>query len=533
MSFLKKQSQLKKQAEALGAKPRPWKDWIRSSTRNQTLVKSFREGFKSVAKQSKASVKKLEEASKKIERTIMRIQPKTEYVIVTLTAELTHMKTGAKYTYSLSDYAKIKYTSDKSRQKQIDQITMKLMNEFETKEGFGYYLIAFKETKTQSVSADVFKNLPTKIDFVRIKKVMSADYAEIPADNYSTLVDGYCVDEFLSKTYRDQIPRLYNKGSIDEIIGVTNDGDGRTISDIDKFCEKYNISHYALDVDSQLCFKKIRTTKNYKALIYYIIDCHIYPVEDQSQRQRIIKFASKDNVKVIDNLYKFECKPKDYNADEFIEDVPIEKLDGYNNCDIYYHLSNLEDMFIQLFKKDNKQYKYQSSGGRIVTITYKNDVVLHANANHNFSLDWKDSKKLCEMFKIEFKNQSIVSIASEIYESKYNVMNDRMFLTPSIRRSIINRQKGKCNMCKDKVDKFDIDHIQPLSCGGTNEMINLQALCQVCHKEKTAKECADRIFKIDNTLSCFTTETQKIFTDSKNAFVHKFEKDEGFDLDHP
>ena len=45
--------------------------------------------------------------------------------------------------------------------------------------------------------------------------------------------------------------------------------------------------------------------------------------------------------------------------------------------------------------------------------------------------------------------------------------------------------KNKCNVCKNKVDEFHIDHIMPLAAGGNNDLDNLQVLCLECHQEKT------------------------------------------------
>jgi hypothetical protein len=43
-------------------------------------------------------------------------------------------------------------------------------------------------------------------------------------------------------------------------------------------------------------------------------------------------------------------------------------------------------------------------------------------------------------------------------------------------------------MCNEKYNKYEIDRINPLACGGTNETDNLQPLCIECHKQKTKEE---------------------------------------------
>jgi len=43
-------------------------------------------------------------------------------------------------------------------------------------------------------------------------------------------------------------------------------------------------------------------------------------------------------------------------------------------------------------------------------------------------------------------------------------------------------------MCSEVLTKMEFDHIKPLSCGGSNLVSNIQALCVACHKMKTGEE---------------------------------------------
>jgi len=53
---------------------------------------------------------------------------------------------------------------------------------------------------------------------------------------------------------------------------------------------------------------------------------------------------------------------------------------------------------------------------------------------------------------------------------------------------VISEKGIKCRSCGAIDIKNELDHITPLSKGGTNELENLQILCQACHKRKTAQQ---------------------------------------------
>ena len=69
--------------------------------------------------------------------------------------------------------------------------------------------------------------------------------------------------------------------------------------------------------------------------------------------------------------------------------------------------------------------------------------------------------------------------------------------TSSFRDILLEKQDHKCNYC-DCIVNFgeysnaDVDHKIPLNCGGGSYIDNLQVLCVMCHRYKTALETKSR-----------------------------------------
>ncbi len=61
-------------------------------------------------------------------------------------------------------------------------------------------------------------------------------------------------------------------------------------------------------------------------------------------------------------------------------------------------------------------------------------------------------------------------------------------------RIMILRRDPICKDCSSQASTT-VDHIIPVSQGGTDDMDNLQGLCEKCHNRKSAKEKKDFIYR--------------------------------------
>lgn len=59
--------------------------------------------------------------------------------------------------------------------------------------------------------------------------------------------------------------------------------------------------------------------------------------------------------------------------------------------------------------------------------------------------------------------------------------------SPSDVAEIFKQQRGLCAYCRRKLLKYDVDHIVPLSKGGSDDRRNIQLTCKSCNSRKHAK----------------------------------------------
>lgn len=67
----------------------------------------------------------------------------------------------------------------------------------------------------------------------------------------------------------------------------------------------------------------------------------------------------------------------------------------------------------------------------------------------------------------------------------------RIYLPVAIQRAVVERAEKRCEYCQSSSDyateTFAVEHIRPLSRGGTNELDNLASACSGCNGRKYNK----------------------------------------------
>ena len=135
----------------------------------------------------------------------------------------------------------------------------------------------------------------------------------------------------------------------------------------------------------------------------------------------------------------------------------------------------------------------------VVSYIKKHRKIKHNTENYliEFLVVWKNGEKTWEPIENlgccqKFQEYLLENLNSKNMVKDENKKTIRIRFEENKRLKIIIKQDCCCNLCYGKLDigSFEIDHIIPLELGGSNQDINLQALCPKCHIFKTS--CLDK-----------------------------------------
>lgn len=74
-------------------------------------------------------------------------------------------------------------------------------------------------------------------------------------------------------------------------------------------------------------------------------------------------------------------------------------------------------------------------------------------------------------------------------------MGNRKAISKKTRFEVFKRDSFRCQYCGRGVDEtiLEVDHIQPVAEGGTNDLINLITSCRDCNRGKGKRKLSDRV----------------------------------------
>ena len=388
------------------------------------------------------------------------------------------------------------------------------------------------------------------------------EYSFVPADNSLLKNDGFCVlDQFLG-IYSGTIKHLTKEYFINQCYKVRGEEQPATkeISFLDvgieglededrpdawniskgvspdmlrKICEILDISHYCYDI-TRKCFSKfVSKNRNFKALIYYCINNHMYWISDPEKANQLVKRAQDIETKTKSHcVVEDEKKSENIYTREIFENIPVEDLNKYDKATIIYSKGNLNEELDQIIKQENFIPEIMNHRYNITQIKYtkgNKDLILVIDPNIEHGMTFKIVRQLCNTVDILFINQSFSNLVKQLSKRFFDSKVVRHQPTKDERQKLLDKADGCCCSCKKEVKKvFHIDHIIPLAEGGSNESENLQVLCKPCHFEKTRTEQENGYVRLSNTESSFNSTVKDIFNSSlntKHAFVEKLKEE--------
>lgn len=107
----------------------------------------------------------------------------------------------------------------------------------------------------------------------------------------------------------------------------------------------------------------------------------------------------------------------------------------------------------------------------------------------------KNTIKKLKKGKIDLSQIAVLALSETLYSNLKSKKPKRKNFTKSVKKAARERQRNRCNICKQKPPTWEYDHINGDS--SYNRFENCQALCPNCHSKKTrhVEEKKQKIFQ--------------------------------------
>ncbi len=88
------------------------------------------------------------------------------------------------------------------------------------------------------------------------------------------------------------------------------------------------------------------------------------------------------------------------------------------------------------------------------------------------------------------------------------------YISQTTKKIVYSRDGGVCKCCGSSLS-LEYDHIMPFSCGGGNEVSNIQLLCQRCNRSKS-NSCTCKVHNRRVGVNCCDRQTS--YSSSNSSF---------------
>jgi 5-methylcytosine-specific restriction endonuclease McrA len=117
-----------------------------------------------------------------------------------------------------------------------------------------------------------------------------------------------------------------------------------------------------------------------------------------------------------------------------------------------------------------------------------NDLEKHPDINKKLGSYRRKFINWCAIQRVQYE----ADIEEEYIEFEETIMKKRLYnrdvkLWKKISKQVFKRDKYTCKYCNQKGGILEVDHIIPISKGGSNHLSNLTTSCRKCNRQKKDK----------------------------------------------
>lgn len=299
---------------------------------------------------------------------------------------------------------------------------------------------------------------------------------------------------------------------------------------ISELCRHIKRNLYAYDEDNKCFYSSLTNNenRNYCPVVYYKLHGHMY-ILNSAEAIRSVAESNKASAKHVITTSVDEENAKEAPKLKVSHIVEFDVCNALNYKSGIYLLqkSNITEETLKFYSLFKKEPRVKNRDNIIIKISYKNSddeiVIIACDVNYGQNIDYDKIKNVANTNNIEYINEGIGSVILKILEKSKK--GERRVLSDSEKLELIQEFNSCCAACELElqVSDFEIDHIVPLSSGGSNDISNLQPLCKDCHKQKSKAEKELGIYSItDETASYFNKKVSDDIVNSSNFKVWQF-----------
>jgi len=252
---------------------------------------------------------------------------------------------------------------------------------------------------------------------------------------------------------------------------VKNPDDGFSVNDLEKFCKRFRIPMYALDINERLFHSYYPDARNKKcnALCYIVANNHLYLCEDKAFVNRVNSFS----------------KPTTSSSSSFMKETPVTEIKELvvDESNVIVQEESLDQLFMDFYTKDNTLISPTNcvfQDGRIKRMTSNlQGITYHANKDLELVQKYIQEYNNFSKTPIIFTNQSVLGLGRQIFNTLYpehqkSIFNQQVFESFPVNANLVRTYNQPNN--KDKLTGIDINKCRT-SCLRDNVLGEYKRFC--------------------------------------------------------